>query len=161
MATAYINIGSNLGDSISLVNRAAELIGELLDREVRKARPYVSEPWGYESPNRYVNLGIAVDVGEMLPPELLHMLQEVERRIDQSPHRNDDGTYRDRYIDVDLIAVDGMTWEDSELQLPHPRMHLRDFVMVPMAELAPGWKHPLSGLTAVELAMRLRDGEKC
>ena len=156
MATAYINIGSNLGDSLSLVNRAADRIDGILGSRARRATPFESAAWGYESSHRYVNLGLAVEIGEMTPMELLQKLQEVERSIDGSPHRNDDGSYRDRLIDIDLIAVDEITLECDELQLPHPRMHLRDFVAVPMAELAPKWKHPVIRLTAETIAARLR-----
>ena len=69
------------------------------------------------------------------------------------PHRKPDGTYGDREVDIDIIAVDELVFASDTLTLPHPRMHLRSFVLGPLAELAPGWRHPLSGLTAAEILL--------
>lgn len=158
MSTAYINIGSNLGDSLSLTRKAAVLIGKKLGSEVQCADPVYSEAWGYESANIFVNLGISVEIGDMDPHHLLEMLHDIEQGISVTPHRNSDGSYRDRVIDIDLIAVDGITSDDEALVLPHPRMHMREFVLRPMVQLCPHWRHPLLGATAEELLVHLQSG---
>ena len=87
----------------------------------------------------------------MEPLEILRLLREVETSINPASHRTASGEYADRVIDIDLIAVDDMVLNTPELTLPHPRMHLRAFVLEPLAELAPAWRHPLLHLTARQL----------
>ena len=82
---------------------------------------------------------------------LLRCLREIERRIDPSPHRDSEGRYIDRAIDIDLIAVGSVVVSLPELIIPHPRMHERYFVLRPLSQLDPSWRHPLLGLTAVQL----------
>lgn len=154
MPVAHVNIGSNLGDGRANVTRAADMIAARLGVDVRRAEPVVSEPWGYTSPNPFVNLGIAFDT-DIEPPVLLRILRDIEAAISPAPHRNADGSYADRLIDIDLIAVGDAVADTPELTLPHPRMHLRDFVLRPVAQLDPGWRHPLLGLTAAQLLARL------
>lgn len=161
MITAYINIGSNMGDRHALIELAVACI-ERMGMPVCRSAYIESEPWGYESDNLFLNLGLAVDTA-MTPGTLLERLLDIEREINPAPHRRSDGSYSDRAIDVDLIACDVMEGTGVRslvidtpcLTLPHPRMHLRRFVLVPMAELAPMWRHPLLGLTPAEMLARL------
>lgn len=138
MATAYINLGSNIGDRRSTIERAVSAIEADLGASARRSQWVESEPWGFDSPNRFVNLGIAVDM-ELEPIELLRRLQAVEKSIDPSAHRDAEGRYIDRVIDIDLIAVDHLVVDTPELTLPHPRMKERPFVMGPLLELCPDW----------------------
>lgn len=142
--TAHINIGSNLGDSRAIIEAAvAELAALSTDGECRRSSFVESEPWGYDSPNRFLNIGI--DIESCLPPlELLHALQAIERRVAArfasggnpgNDHRNPDGTYRDRALDIDLIIYGDLTMDTPELTLPHPRAALRPFVLGPLREL--------------------------
>lgn len=138
MATAYINLGSNIGDRRSVIERAVAAIEADLGVSARRSQWVESEPWGFDSPNRFVNLGIAVDT-DLGPIELLRRLQAVEKSIDPSSHRDAEGRYIDRVIDIDLIAVDHLVVDTPELTLPHPRMKERPFVMGPLLELCPDW----------------------
>lgn len=146
----HINIGSNLGDRKKIVAEAAAMIEERLGVKARRA-PLVETPaWGFESANKFINLGIALDAG-IEPVALLRILRGIEREIDPSPHRDASGGYIDRAIDIDLIAVGETVIESAELTLPHPRMRDRRFVLLPMASLEPSWRDPLSGKNAAEL----------
>lgn len=147
MSTAHINIGSNLGDRHALIGQAVAAIERALHATARCSRAFESSPWGYESPNKFLNVGIAIDTVNISPVHLLHILQEIEHDINPAPHRDLSGKYVDRSIDIDLIAVDTLTLSTPELILPHPRMHLREFVLIPMQETAPTWRHPVTGLT--------------
>lgn len=96
---------------------------------------------GYASDAEFVNLGIAIDFAEGCalpdPFELLDALQAVEKKIaPDSPHRNADGTYRDRVVDIDIIAIDGIAIESPRLTVPHPRARTRRFVTEPLRFLA-------------------------
>ena len=97
-----------------------------------------SEPWGYESANKYLNVVVkaAFDT-DIEPLWLLDRLQEIERGICKASHRDADGNYIDRRIDIDIIAIDNLVVDHPRLQLPHPRMFERDFVLKPLAEIAP------------------------
>lgn len=152
MATAHINIGSNIGDRLALTGQAVAAVESALGAAATVSEPFESEPWGFESANGFINVGLNIDTGSLDPASLMRLLQEVERSIDGSSHRNADGSYRDRLIDIDLIAVDTLVIDTPELVLPHPRMHLREFVLRPMCEVWPGWRHPLLGLTPAEMA---------
>lgn len=154
MPTAYINIGSNLGDRAATISRAVVAIEQELHSHASKSTLYESAPWGYESASPYINVGIAIET-RLAPSELLGKLLNIQNSIDPTPHRNDAGIYVDRHIDIDLIAVDDIVIHTEGLTLPHPRMHLREFVLAPMLELAAEWRHPVLNATAGELMARL------
>lgn len=155
MGKAHISIGSNLGNSRSLIEQAVAGIALLADGgEVRRSRWIESEPWGFESAHSFLNLGMEINT-QLGPRELLGRLLEIEHSISSAPHRDASGRYADRLIDIDLIYYDNEVIDDQRsdttLILPHPRMHLRGFVLEPVAELDPQWRHPLTGLTAGEM----------
>lgn len=156
MAEALVNIGSNLGDRHALIRQAVAAIESALHTVARMAPIERSEPWGYEGDNEYLNLGIALDVpDDMSPCELHELLQSIQNDIDSSPHRTPEGGYVDRHIDIDFIALDDAIVDTTQLTLPHPRMHLREFVLRPIVALSPEWRHPILHLTAAELLSRL------
>lgn len=163
---AHINIGSNLGNSLQLIERAVAGIALLACGKggLRMSSVVESEPWGYDSSSRFVNMGAEFET-DLAAEELLSRLLEVQNSISSASHRNAAGGYVDREIDIDLIFLGdsvipgGGEWirvaggEASEcgVVVPHPRMHLRRFVLEPVAELSPQWRHPVLGLTASEM----------
>lgn len=160
MALAHINIGSNIGDRRAHIERAVAEIESALSVRALRSDYIESEPWGYDSPNPYLNLGIAVDSGSMTPLELHRLLQQIQQGIDPAPHRRADGTYADRTIDIDLITVGQAVIDTPELTLPHPRMTRRSFVLQPIARIDPAWRHPLTGLTAAGHLALLSESEQ-
>ena len=158
MPTAYLNIGSNKGNSLALIEQAVALIEHLCNTSVRCSGVVKSAPWGYESENPYTNLGVAIDT-DLNAHALLDALQAIEQKVSPTPHRDSQGNYIDREIDIDIVAIDAMVIDTPRLTLPHPRMHLREFVLLPMHELAPEWQHPLLGLTAMQMLEQLRQSE--
>lgn len=155
MATAHINIGSNIGDRLALIGQAVAAVERAFGVKAVCSAPYESAPWGFDSPNRFINMGLNIETGDIAPAEILHMLQTVQAEIDPSSHRKADGSYADRRIDIDLIALGDTVAKTPKLILPHPRMHLRDFVLRPMAQIYPGWHHPILHATPAELLSRL------
>ena len=81
--------------------------------------------------------------------------QGVERLISDASHRNSDGSYRDRVIDIDIVAIDQLTIDSPTLKVPHPHFTERDFYLIPMCELAPAWRHPRTHLTPSQMLDRL------
>lgn len=157
----HINIGSNSGHREALIEQAVAAISSAFPGgAVSRSGIVETPPWGFDSPNPFLNIGVMVRIGEEngtqnygreeIALAVLRKLQEIQRSIDPSPHRDAEGRYIDRAIDIDLIAIDDWVIDIPDLTLPHPRMHLRDFVLIPLATLAPDWRHPLTGKTATQ-----------
>ena len=154
MSYVLVNLGSNLGDRRLNLSRAMRKIGEEFgDFEI--SHVVESAPWGFDSTHSFLNLGMSFET-DLSPLDLLHKLQEIERSIGGGSHRTPDGGYADREIDIDIIAIDQEIIDLPELQVPHPHMAERLFVLEPMDELAPGWRHPVTGLTPIEMIMKKR-----
>lgn len=136
MMDIYLNLGSNTGDSETLIGRAVALVLEhFKPLKFRVSQPYRSEPWGFESQNKFLNVGLGIRIdGDIEPLDVLHAVQEIERSLSSMPHRNPDGSYRDRELDIDIIEIPGKTICSDELTLPHPRASERDFVMIPLEQ---------------------------
>jgi 2-amino-4-hydroxy-6-hydroxymethyldihydropteridine diphosphokinase len=155
MPTAHINIGSNLGNSRSIIEQAIAEIALLSNTPLRQSQFITSPPWGFSSTNNFLNVGVEIATTSS-PDRLFAQLQRIQSGISNAPHRNNDGSYADRLIDIDLIYFDQIILNTPSLTLPHPRMHLRQFVLQPIAELAPTWQHPLLHLTAQQLLKQLQ-----
>lgn len=162
----YLSLGSNSGDRSALIGKAVAALNEIFashDCTVRVAEPITSMPQGFDSPNPFVNVGVLVNVKRpgswtgLQLEALLGATQAVENFISGKPHRNPDGSYRDREIDIDIVAVDDLKYSSPRLTIPHPRMTIRDFVLTPMSQLMPHWVHPDTGLTAEQMLVRLKN----
>lgn len=151
MAIAHINIGSNLGDRLALLGQAVAAIQSRLGGKATVSDPIESEPWGFDSPNDFINIGLNIEVADPDPADLLNTLLEIQNSIDAGAHRDPKGNYCDRAIDIDLVAIDNLVINDLTLTLPHPRMHLRHFVLKAMAQIWPEWIHPLLHQTPEQL----------
>lgn len=135
----YLSLGSNSGDRRAFLRRAVAAIGEL--GSVRASGEYANAPQGFESPNEFVNMAVELTMERRRPwnePDaeaLLAKLKAIERSISAMPHRCPDGSYRDREIDIDIIAIEGFAMASPTLTLPHPRAAERPFVVIPLSEL--------------------------
>lgn len=129
----YLSIGSNLGDKEDNINNAVSLLDKTVGAVCRRSSFYYSEPWGFNSENNFVNIVVAVDT-ELSPIDLLHATQNIERMLGRA-EKTTDNVYTDRIIDIDIILYGNLHIDMPELKIPHPLMHLRNFVMVPLAEI--------------------------
>lgn len=136
MPVAHLNIGSNIGDRHALIEQAVAAVRRSLDPDLKVSAPFYSSPMGFDSPNSFINVGVRL-WSELLPFDLLRAIQEIERTIDPSPHRDSLGNYIDRKIDIDLICYGRWIIRSPFLNLPHPLMFRRPFVMKPLLELEP------------------------
>lgn len=162
MPTVYLNIGSNRGDCRALVAQAVTAVAAAFPVATVRTSHYVTgESWGYVSDRPFVNLGVALDfpVDAMPePPAVLERLQAIERAVaPDNRHRNADGTYCDRYLDIDIIDIDGVRMDTPALTIPHPRAEARRFVMEPMQVLCPGWTPNRAGHLKKTIADMARD----
>ena len=113
-----------------------------------------SKPWGFDSTNPFLNVGMAFQ-SDLSPVEILHKLQAIEKVLAPAPHRDADGNYIDRELDIDIVAIDREVIDTPELKVPHPHLSDRDFFLVPLEELAPTWAHPVTGLTPSQMLAAL------
>ncbi|MDE6309826.1 MAG: 2-amino-4-hydroxy-6-hydroxymethyldihydropteridine diphosphokinase [Muribaculaceae bacterium] len=132
--TAYLNLGTNIGDRLFNLEQAIALIEWLSGERCRLSRVIESEPWGFESPHPFLNVGVALR-WDKDPLELLNITQQAEEMMGSTCHRDASGAYIDRLIDIDIIAIGDIRLNHPRLTLPHPRAHLRTFVTIPMREL--------------------------
>ncbi len=145
--TAFVALGSNLGDRQGNLNRAVELLQQH-GVEVLKVSTFIeTEPYGVTDQPRFLN-GACMVKTELSPLELLRLLLSVEKEMGRVRLRH----WGERNIDLDLLLYEGVIMDTEELRLPHPDMANRDFVMLPLAELAPSLIHPVLQKTMQELA---------
>lgn len=150
----YLNIGSNLGNRHENISHAVKALETALKSTITLSTAISSTAWGYCSENTFLNVGATFD-SNLSPHEVLSITQNIERQLGSCSHRNADGSYCDRLIDIDIIAVDNLIIDTHDLTIPHPRMHLREFVLRPMIELAPYWIHPILHKTPQQLLNNL------
>ena len=144
MSTIYLNLGSNLGDRRANIERAILMLASRYPQSrIRRAPEIQSDAWGFDTVNRFINVGIAIDLPEGVevdPLALLDQVQAIEQTIAPGEtHRNTLGDYIDRSIDIDIIAIDDLVYSHPRLKIPHPHAGARAFVMRPMHFLRPGW----------------------
>ena len=131
--TVYLGLGTNLGDKEENIGEAVRRIGELIGTVECQSTLLVSEPWGFESENTFVNAALRCST-ELEPMDVLEKTQEIERAMGRT-QKSVDGQYHDRIIDIDILMYDDLHIDTKTLKLPHPLMKERDFVMIPLEEV--------------------------
>lgn len=133
MPTTYLSLGSNLGDRRQLLHTAINEIAERVGRVEAISSCIETEPVGFDSVHLFLNMAVRVTT-ELNPYELLKVLKQLERDLGRT-HKSHDGVHYDRTIDIDILLYDNLEVNSEELQIPHPRMWERDFVMRPLKEI--------------------------
>ena len=102
----------------------------------RQSALYETKPWGFSSPNDFINVCVLVET-ELAPRQLLEATQRIEKEMGRTL-KSVDGNYHDRIIDIDILTYDELKINEPDLKIPHPLMEEREFVMVPLREI---WKY--------------------
>ena len=131
--TLYLGLGSNLGDKQQNIAMAVEKIEELIGHVECQSALHITEPWGFQSDNMFVNAAVKC-VTILSPHEVLEKTKDIEQQMGRTT-KSVGGTYKDRIIDIDILLYDDMEINDPDLVIPHPLMHQRDFVMKPLNEI--------------------------
>ncbi len=144
---AYLLLGGNLGDVSAYFNQAIQLLEEHLTIS-KVSSLYKSEPWGFKAENLFLNQGIEICTN-LTPHELLTLVLRIESSLGRI--RKSEGGYSSRKIDIDILLYQDIAINNSELTIPHPRMHERKFALLPMVELSSNFVHPTLNKTMAEL----------
>ena len=137
----YLSLGSNLGNRHTLLQEAIDALQQRVGSLVACSSLHETEPWGFESENMFLNAAVWLST-ELSPRLVLLKTQSIERKLGRTA-KSIDGQYHDRTIDIDILMYDDlrldmtyhMNGKSIGLQLPHPHMHERDFVMKPLSEI--------------------------
>jgi 2-amino-4-hydroxy-6-hydroxymethyldihydropteridine diphosphokinase len=122
-----------MGDRERNLRKAIRLITDRVGQVTRQSSFIETEPWGYESSNRYMNAAVRCETTKT-PREVLLLTQQMERDLGRKT-KSVSGGYADRTIDIDILLYDELTVDEPDLKIPHPLMHQRDFVMIPLREI--------------------------
>jgi 2-amino-4-hydroxy-6-hydroxymethyldihydropteridine diphosphokinase len=156
MSSAYIGIGSNLGDKEENCAKALSLLEQKGIKIVRPSSVIETEPWGVREQQKFLNMAVEVTT-DLLPDQLLRKLKEVEAELG----RAETTRWGPRVIDLDILFYDDMVYSSPELEIPHPHMHEREFVLMPLCEIAPDKIHPVLKKSVQEmLSERFRSDQK-
>ncbi len=148
----YLALGSNLGDRASNLERAIEALSEIGVRVLRRSSIYETEPVDFLAQPWFLNCVVEAETS-LAPRQLLEELQATERKlgsrklVPRGP----------RIIDLDILFYEAAVIHEAGMEIPHPRLAERRFVLVPLAELAPEFRHPVLRKTAAELLSATQD----
>ena len=126
-------MGTNIGNRERNISDAVALLSSMAGTVERLSSLYETEPWGFDSPNRFINACALIDT-PLSPTDLLSVTQDIERRMGRT-EKSVNGQYHDRLIDIDILLYDDLTVDLPQLHIPHPLMHEREFVMKPLSEI--------------------------
>lgn len=133
MATVYLSLGSNLGNRRRILKDAIQMIGQKVGPVLRQSSLIETDPWGFESPNKFINACVCCHT-VLSPRELLQATQQIEKVMGRTG-KSTNGEYHDRIIDIDILLYNDVHIDEPDLKIPHPLMKERDFVMKPLKEI--------------------------
>lgn len=144
----YLGIGSNLDDREFNIEDALERIVENIGIISKVSSYYETEAWGFDSDDSFLNVAVEAET-DLSPSEILETIMKIETRMGRI--RDEKIRYASRIIDIDILLYGEQSVNEDGLNIPHPLMHERNFVLAPLAEIAPDAFHPVFGKTIIEL----------
>ena len=153
MTLAYLGLGTNLGDRWKNLKEAIKAIS-LKMNVLQRSSVYETKAWGYTNQPDFLNLVIEVNT-DLTPLQLLNFVKRTETELG----RVENFRYGPRLIDIDILFYGTVIRNTARVQIPHPRLHERAFVLVPMAEIEPDFVHPVLQKTVAELLKNVDTSE--
>lgn len=155
MESCYVLFGSNMGDKENIFAEACLLINNRCGAITAVSSSYESEPWGFEASEWFLNRLIVVDT-DLNPESMLRELLAIEAELGRVRHPENEG-YTSRTADLDILFYGQRVIVTPTLTVPHPRLHLRRFALMPLCEVVPELMHPVFQVTQRELLHRCTD----
>ena len=153
MTRCYILFGSNQGDKEALLEQACTLINKRCGMLVERSSAYITEPWGFEAEEWFLNELLVVET-ELEPDALMDELLNIEHELGRVRHPEKEG-YSSRTVDLDILYYGDQIIRTDKVIAPHPRLHLRRFALEPLCELVPDFLHPVFNLSQTQLLEKL------
>lgn len=155
MSKVYFSIGSNKGNRSQLINEAIDKIDISIGRVELKSSIYETQSWGFKSNNFY---NVCLLIESSLSVELIfNKILKIEKDMGRLKSGN---KYSDRCIDIDILFVEEIIVNNKNLIIPHPRLHLRKFVLTPMLDIAPDLIHPILNKSIKQLELECDDNDQ-
>jgi len=148
MPQTYLSVGGNLNNTPEKFERLFLLLQGRVGEIVQKSSYYQSDAWGFESEHLFINIALCLQT-ELSPFELLKETQSIEKELGRTEKTTT--TYQDRTMDIDIIFYAQEIIKTPDLEIPHPKMHLREFVLAPLNEIAAEFVHPVFEKSVLEL----------
>ncbi|MGA7194973.1 MAG: 2-amino-4-hydroxy-6-hydroxymethyldihydropteridine diphosphokinase [Anaerolineales bacterium] len=145
----YLALGTNLGDRSANLRAAIKALSPEI-KVIAESKVYETPPWGYENQPAFLNMAVKCETA-LEPESLLKRLKQLEVQLG----REQSFRWGPRLIDIDILFYDDLILESESLTIPHPSLHERAFVLVPLAEIAPNFVHPVLKKSIKELSMTL------
>ena len=155
MHQVYLLLGSNKGNRRKYLLMAMYLLQNKIGTIVRTSSVYITEPWGNNNQPKYLNQALIINT-QCTPLQLLKKLQKIEKELG----RTNKNQYSSRTIDIDILFYDRLIFTAKNLEIPHPRLHLRNFTLMPLMELNKSYSHPKLKKSIEELAKNSTDSLK-
>ena len=153
MHQVFLGIGGNIGNKLNNFNKVHQIIKIEVGKIIKSSSIYETPPWGFESKDNFWNQVLIIETHRS-PEELLKKVTEIESRFGRV---RDIGKYNSREMDIDILYYDDLFMETGDLIIPHPKIHQRKFVLVPLSEIAPSFKHPLLRFTSMQMLENCKD----
>jgi 2-amino-4-hydroxy-6-hydroxymethyldihydropteridine diphosphokinase len=153
MPTVYLSLGSNIGDRVKNLGRALELLEDAVQIQ-RVSSVWETEPWGLSDQPWFLNI-VCRGETDLSPHQLIGLIEKIERQLG----RRRTIRYGPRTIDIDILLYNERIVRDPGLEIPHPRLAERAFVLFPLSEVAPDAIHPATGKSVDEMLAELDNAE--
>ena len=140
MERIFLGLGGNVGNVAMAFDNAIENIETEIGKVINKSKRYKTEPWGIKTQENFLNMVLEIET-ELTPDEILSQIIDIEKKMGR--YRDKQNQFGPRTIDIDILFYGDKIIRNNKLIIPHPRLHLRNFVLTPLKDIAPDLVHPV------------------